>query len=162
MKCSYRQFLIELFFFRPSEVEDAEYDEFYKAITKDTQDPLAHTHFVAEGEVTFKSVLYIPKVQQSESFNKYGTKTDNIKVIFKILMKLILNFSLKIAYVYSFLVVRSSSFHHGRFPRRYAELFELCSWCRRFWRFAFECFPRNTATAQTHQGKPNFSLFFFF
>jgi len=65
---------------KPSEVEDAEYDEFYKAITKDTQDPLAHTHFVAEGEVTFKSVLYIPKVQQSESFNKYGTKTDNIKL----------------------------------------------------------------------------------
>jgi len=42
---------------------------------------MAHIHFVAEGEVTFKSLLYIPKVQPTESFNKYGTRTDNIKVV---------------------------------------------------------------------------------
>ena len=65
---------------RAGEVEESEYEEFYKAITKDTQGPLAHIHFTAEGEVTFKSLLYIPKVQPSESFNKYGTRTDNIKV----------------------------------------------------------------------------------
>jgi len=41
---------------------------------------LTHTHFIAEGEVTFKSLLFIPKVQPSESFNKYGTKSDNIKL----------------------------------------------------------------------------------
>ena len=68
--------------FRPAEVEGDEYEEFYKAIAKDSQGPLSHIHFVAEGEVTFKSVLFIPKVQQSESFNKYGTRTDNIKVSF--------------------------------------------------------------------------------
>lgn len=61
-------------------MEENEYLEFYKAITKDTQAPLAHIHFTAEGEVTFKSLLYIPKVQPSESFNKYGTRTDNIKL----------------------------------------------------------------------------------
>merc|ERR1712136_204589 len=61
-------------------VEEDEYEEFYKAIAKDSQGPLSHIHFVAEGEVTFKSVLFIPKVQQSESFNKYGTRTDNIKL----------------------------------------------------------------------------------
>jgi hypothetical protein len=66
--------------YRPAEVEEKEYEEFYKAITKDTQSPLAHIHFVAEGEVTFKSLLYVPTVQPSESFNKYGTRTDNIKV----------------------------------------------------------------------------------
>ena len=66
---------------RPAEVDETEYEEFYKAITKDTQAPLAHIHFVAEGEVTFKSLLYVPAVQPSESFNKYGTRTDNIKVI---------------------------------------------------------------------------------
>lgn len=65
---------------KPSDVTESEYEEFYKAITKDTQAPLAHIHFVAEGEVTFKSLLYIPKVQQTESFNKYGTRTDNIKL----------------------------------------------------------------------------------
>ena len=68
------------YYARPSEVEESEYEEFYKAITKDTQGPLGHIHFVAEGEVTFKSLLYIPKAQPTESFNKYGTRTDNIKV----------------------------------------------------------------------------------
>ncbi|XP_053671615.1 endoplasmin isoform X2 [Anopheles nili] len=63
-----------------SEVEEDEYNEFYKSLTKDTSEPLAHTHFIAEGEVTFKSLLFIPKVQPSESFNKYGTKADNIKL----------------------------------------------------------------------------------
>lgn len=70
---------------RPNEVQESEYEEFYKAITKDSQGPLAHIHFVAEGEVTFKSLLYIPKVQPTESFNKYGTRTDNIKVSHQLL-----------------------------------------------------------------------------
>lgn len=65
---------------KPNEITDEEYDEFYKSITKDTQEPLAKTHFVAEGEVTFKSLLFIPKVQPSEAFNKYGRKNDNIKL----------------------------------------------------------------------------------
>ncbi|XP_011186065.2 endoplasmin homolog [Zeugodacus cucurbitae] len=65
---------------KPAEVTDDEYTEFYKTLTKDSTEPLTHTHFVAEGEVTFKSLLYIPKVQPSESFNRYGTKADNIKL----------------------------------------------------------------------------------
>ncbi|KAG4073141.1 hypothetical protein HA402_002530 [Bradysia odoriphaga] len=65
---------------KPAEVTDDEYNEFYKSLTKDNSDPFTHTHFIAEGEVTFKSLLFIPKVQPSESFNKYGTKSDNIKL----------------------------------------------------------------------------------
>lgn len=65
---------------KPNEVEEKEYIEFYKTLTKDNQEPLAKTHFVAEGEVTFKSVLFVPKVQPSDSFNRYGTKSDNIKL----------------------------------------------------------------------------------
>ncbi|XP_071638602.1 endoplasmin [Temnothorax longispinosus] len=65
---------------KPNEVDQQEYIEFYKTLTKDTQEPLAKTHFVAEGEVTFKSVLFIPKVQPTDSFNRYGTKSDNIKL----------------------------------------------------------------------------------
>lgn len=49
-------------------------------MTKDKDDPLCKVHFVAEGEVTFKSLLFVPKVQPSEGFNRYGTKTDHIKV----------------------------------------------------------------------------------
>lgn len=65
---------------KASEVKDEEYEEFYKSITRDSQTPFARTHFTAEGELTFKSLLFIPKVQPTESFNKYGTKSDNIKL----------------------------------------------------------------------------------
>lgn len=65
---------------KPAEIEDAEYNEFYKSLSKDSKDPLGKTHFIAEGEVTFKSLLFVPEVQPGESFNKYGTRTDNIKL----------------------------------------------------------------------------------
>lgn len=44
-----------------SEIEDAEYNKFYKALTKDYDEPSGHIHFKAEGEVEFKSILFIPK-----------------------------------------------------------------------------------------------------
>merc|ERR1711971_546521 len=65
---------------KPADIEDTEYDEFYKSITSDKNGPLTKTHFVAEGEVTFKSLLFIPNTQPSESFNKYGQKHDQIKL----------------------------------------------------------------------------------
>merc|ERR1711963_256221 len=65
---------------KPAEVEDEEYQEFYKSITKDSADAMTHTHFVAEGEVTFKSLLFVPAQQPAENFNKYGTATENIKL----------------------------------------------------------------------------------
>jgi len=65
---------------KPADIEESEYDEFYKSITKDKNGPLAKTHFVAEGEVTFKSLIYVPGTQQSEEFNKYGQKKDSIKL----------------------------------------------------------------------------------
>jgi len=64
----------------PKEVTDEEYQEFYKSISKDSADSIGHTHFKAEGEVGFKAMLFVPSVQKSESFNKYGTSTDNIKL----------------------------------------------------------------------------------
>lgn len=65
---------------KAADVTQDEYTAFYKSLTKDTAEPLAQTHFIAEGEVTFKSLLFVPKVQPSESFNKYGSKSDNIKL----------------------------------------------------------------------------------
>merc|ERR1712136_560608 len=40
---------------KPDKIEEQDYVEFYKSITKDTNGPMTHTHFIAEGEVTFKS-----------------------------------------------------------------------------------------------------------
>lgn len=36
---------------KPAEVEESEYEEFYKSITKDYEAPLAHVHFIAEGKL---------------------------------------------------------------------------------------------------------------
>merc|ERR1711971_378070 len=45
---------------KPDDIEQTEYDEFYKSITKDNNGPITQSHFIAEGEVTFKSLLFIP------------------------------------------------------------------------------------------------------
>ena len=65
---------------KPSEIEMHEYNNFYKSITKDTNGPMTYTHFVAEGEVTFKSLLFVPVNQKSEDFQKYGTQDEQIKL----------------------------------------------------------------------------------
>merc|ERR1719341_1271516 len=65
---------------KPDEIVQEEYDEFYKSITKDKNGPMTQTHFIAEGEVTFKSLLFVPSKQPSEQFNKYGQAAENIKL----------------------------------------------------------------------------------
>merc|ERR1711981_1290538 len=44
----------------PREVEADEYDRFYKTISKDSESPLTKMHFSAEGEIEFKSILFVP------------------------------------------------------------------------------------------------------
>ena len=51
---------------RPKEVEQAEYEEFYKTISKDFAPPLAHTHFAVEGDVEFRALLFCPKMLPAE------------------------------------------------------------------------------------------------
>lgn len=70
------------FISRPAEIKEDEYEAFYKSISNDNSAPLAKIHFTAEGEVTFKSILYVPKISPHDMFNNYGKKTDRIKVNF--------------------------------------------------------------------------------
>ncbi|MEQ2243266.1 hypothetical protein ILYODFUR_005259 [Ilyodon furcidens] len=67
---------------RPAkEVEEDEYKAFYKTFSKDNDDPLAHIHFTAEGEVTFKSILFVPTSAPRGLFDEYGSKkNDYIKL----------------------------------------------------------------------------------
>jgi heat shock protein beta len=65
---------------KPSEVNEVEYVEFYKSFSKDSQEPLDYTHFVAEGEVTFKSILFIPKTAPTDIFQNFNKKQDSIKM----------------------------------------------------------------------------------
>ncbi|XP_026166484.1 endoplasmin [Mastacembelus armatus] len=67
---------------RPAkEVEEDEYKAFYKTFSKDSDDPLSHIHFTAEGEVTFKSILFVPNTAPRGLFDEYGSKkNDYIKL----------------------------------------------------------------------------------
>lgn len=50
-----------------STISEEEYQKFFKVISKDPTDAMTWIHFKAEGEVEFKSILYIP----SEALNLY-------------------------------------------------------------------------------------------
>jgi heat shock protein beta len=64
----------------PKDVTDEEYNKFYKALTKDYDEPLQKIHFTAEGEVEFRAILYVPKRPPADLFEKAGTKNTNIKL----------------------------------------------------------------------------------
>merc|ERR1711939_693336 len=44
----------------PRDVEDDDYNRFYKTISKDSDAPLTKMHFAAEGEIEFRSILFVP------------------------------------------------------------------------------------------------------
>merc|ERR1712045_140709 len=62
------------------DVTDEEYSEFYKAVSKDYLDPLAYTHFNAEGEIEFKSILFLPKKAPFDMMDNYWTKKSEVKL----------------------------------------------------------------------------------
>merc|ERR1711966_256328 len=62
------------------DVTEEEYNEFYKSISKDYLDPLAYTHFNAEGEIEFKSILYLPKKAPFDMMDNYWTKKSDVKL----------------------------------------------------------------------------------
>merc|ERR1711997_445564 len=62
------------------EVTEEEYTEFYKSISKDYLDPLAYTHFNAEGEIEFKSILFLPKKAPFDMMDNYWQKKSEVKL----------------------------------------------------------------------------------
>merc|ERR1719236_246351 len=62
------------------DVNEDEYNEFYKSISKDYLDPLAYTHFNAEGEIEFKSILFLPKKAPFDMMDNYWTKKSEVKL----------------------------------------------------------------------------------
>uniref|UniRef100_A0A671RTG2 Endoplasmin n=1 Tax=Sinocyclocheilus anshuiensis TaxID=1608454 RepID=A0A671RTG2_9TELE len=68
---------------RPAkEVEEDEYKAFYKTFSRDSDEPISHIHFTAEGEVTFKSILFIPASAPRGLFDEYGTKKNDFIKLF--------------------------------------------------------------------------------
>ncbi|GIX63104.1 endoplasmin, putative [Babesia caballi] len=52
-----------------SEITEEEYTAFYQAISGSRSKPLAHIHFVAEGDVDFRALLFIPDRPKSSYFD---------------------------------------------------------------------------------------------
>ena len=53
---------------RPQEVEDGAYNDFYKQLTLDFQDPLANIHFVADAPLKIFALMYFPAKASQNMF----------------------------------------------------------------------------------------------
>jgi heat shock protein beta len=61
------------------EVQPEEYRKFFKAICKDPTDARTWIHFKAEGEVEFKSILYVPE-DALNLYDEYSSKQAGIRL----------------------------------------------------------------------------------
>ena len=62
------------------EVDDSEYQSFYKSLSKDTMDPATWIHFRAEGEVEFKSILFVPSQAPHDLYDQYYSKQAQLRL----------------------------------------------------------------------------------
>ncbi|OVA10626.1 Heat shock protein Hsp90 family [Macleaya cordata] len=67
----------------PKEVTTEEYNEFYKQTFNEYLEPLASSHFTTEGEVEFRSILYVPAVTPMGKDDIVNPKTKNIRLYVK-------------------------------------------------------------------------------
>ncbi|KAL8087984.1 heat shock protein 90-6, mitochondrial-like [Apium graveolens] len=65
------------------EVTTEEYNEFYKNTFNQYLEPLASSHFTTEGEVEFKSILYVPSMAPFDKDDIHNPKTKNIRLYVK-------------------------------------------------------------------------------
>eukprot|EP00497_Spongosphaera_streptacantha_P005761 TRINITY_DN78_c0_g2_i3.p1 TRINITY_DN78_c0_g2~~TRINITY_DN78_c0_g2_i3.p1 ORF type:complete len:774 (-),score=272.34 TRINITY_DN78_c0_g2_i3:111-2189(-) len=63
---------------RPSQVDEEEYESFYKSFTKASDSYLAKSHFRAEGEIEFDSILFVPRSAPWGLYDNYYTQKSSL------------------------------------------------------------------------------------
>merc|ERR1711937_973885 len=69
-----------------SEISDEDYEQFFlsltnkKGSTTDDDKPLSWIHFRAEGEIEFKSILYVPKAAEHDQYDNYYGKSSGMRL----------------------------------------------------------------------------------
>lgn len=71
----------------PNDVSEDEYNSFYEGIAKMPGTPIAHTHFKGEGDIEFKSILYIP---EKPPVGLYSGSVDEEKEAIKLYVRRVL------------------------------------------------------------------------
>lgn len=61
------------------EISDEDYQKFYKVIAKDNSEASTWIHFKAEGEVEFKSILYVPTEAQN-LYDEYNNRKAGVRL----------------------------------------------------------------------------------
>lgn len=63
-----------------ADVDDEEYQNFYKSITDDHNDALTWSHFKAEGEIEFKSILFVPSKAPMDMYDNYHKQKTGLRL----------------------------------------------------------------------------------
>ncbi len=61
------------------DITDEEYQKFYRVVSKETTDAHSWIHFKAEGEVEFRSILYIPS-EANNLYDEYSTRKAGVRL----------------------------------------------------------------------------------
>lgn len=67
----------------PKEVTEEEYHAFYKSAFKEYMDPQAYTHFTAEGEIEFRSLLFIPPMASINTEEMWHSRRGDVRLYVK-------------------------------------------------------------------------------
>lgn len=61
----------------PKNITDEDHKEFFKTLTRDSVDPLAWTHFKGEGEIEFRTLLYVPSAVNDAFYQNVQKEQSN-------------------------------------------------------------------------------------
>lgn len=64
----------------PKEINRTEYFSFYRTVFREVNDPISYTHFRGEGEINFKSILFIPGKAPSDLYQTAESVIRNMRL----------------------------------------------------------------------------------